>query len=77
MQVRVLAFATAATKLGWREMLAECSHRDSPRAVLASLAPGFDVTGMRVSVDLDYRSWDEPIGRKAQEIAVVPPVSGG
>jgi molybdopterin converting factor small subunit len=77
MKVRVLAFATAATKLGWRETLAECSPRDSPRTVLAALAPEFDVSGMRVSVDLDYRSWDEPIGRGAKELAVVPPVSGG
>ena len=30
----------------------------------------------RVAIDLEYRAWDEPIGN-AQEMAIIPPVSGG
>lgn len=77
MKIRVLAFATAATQLGWREMLAECKPGDSPRKVLAKLAPGFSVAGLRVALDCDYRPWDEPLGARVREMAIVPPVSGG
>ncbi len=77
MQIRLLAFATAADHLGWREMLAECSPQDTPRALFDRIAPGFPMESVRVAIDCDYRSWDEPIGLMAQELAVLPPVSGG
>ena len=31
----------------------------------------------RVAVDCEYCSWDDAIGPMAQELAVLPPVSGG
>ena len=77
MQVKLLAFASAAHALGWREMLAECAASDSPRAVFASVAPGFDPCCARAAVDCEYHSWDEPIGMAAQELAILPAVSGG
>jgi molybdopterin synthase sulfur carrier subunit len=76
MQLKILAFAQAQDQLGFRERVIECAAGDSPRAILAALAPGFDGAGMRVAVDLEYRDWDAPIG-DAAELALVPPVSGG
>ena len=77
MQIRLLAFASAAEKLGWREQRLECTAKDTPRKVLARVAPDFSVDKMRVSVDCEYCSWDTPLGARAKEVAVVPPVSGG
>ena len=77
MQVRVLAFAHAADSLGGRDLLAECEAHHSPREVVATLAPGFEPGSWRVAVDCEYRAWDEAVGALAQEIAIIPPVSGG
>ncbi len=77
MQVTVLAFANAADSLGFRELLADCMAHQSPREILCTLAPGFDPGAWRVAVDCEYDSWDEAIGATAQEIAIIPPVSGG
>jgi molybdopterin synthase sulfur carrier subunit len=76
-QVKLLAFAQAAAALGWREMLAECSPAETPRELFGRLAPGFAPDAARVAVDCEYCSWDDPIGPTAQEVAVIPPVSGG
>lgn len=76
-QVKVLAFASAAARLGWREMSVECSPDESPRTVIARIAPGFDVSPMCVAVDSEYFQWDDAIGPVAQELAILPPVSGG
>lgn len=76
MQVRLLAFAQARQQLGFAETLVECTEDQTPRGVLARLAPGFDPQGMRVAVDEEYQDWDQPIGQ-AREIALIPPVSGG
>ena len=77
MQIRVLAFAKAADVLGWRELLAECSPHQSPREIVAKMSPGFEPGCWRVALDCDYCSWDESIGAIAQELAIIPPVSGG
>ena len=74
---KAAAEASAAARLGWREMLVECSPDDSPRAVIARLAPGFDVSPMRAAVDSEYFQWDDAIGPVAKELAILPPVSGG
>lgn len=76
MQLKILAFAQAQDQLGFRECIVECAQTDSPRAILASLAPAFDGSGMRVAVDCEYHDWDAPIGAAA-ELALIPPVSGG
>ena len=76
-QVKLLAFATAADRLGWREMYVECSPDDSPRAILERHAPGFDFASARVAVDCEYMAWDDAVGPVVQEIAIIPPVSGG
>jgi molybdopterin synthase sulfur carrier subunit len=76
MQVNLLAFAQARDLLGWSERTVECAPEDTPRAVLARIAPGLSVEMMRVAVDQEYQGWDIPIGT-ASEIALIPPVSGG
>jgi molybdopterin converting factor small subunit len=77
MQIKLLAFATAAESLGWRELLAECSPHETPRSVFARIAPAFSAGTARVAVDCEYHSWDQALGEHARELAVLPPVSGG
>lgn len=72
----VLAFAQARDQLGWSERIVECESEETPRAVLARVAPELHVEAMRVAVDQEYHAWDAPIGA-AIEIALIPPVSGG
>lgn len=76
MQVTLLAFAQARDRLGFRERAVECAPAESARAVLARVAPDFDVTSLRVAVDGEYHDWDDAIG-EVREIALIPPVSGG
>ncbi|MEA3209009.1 MAG: hypothetical protein QOE70_2066 [Chthoniobacter sp.] len=76
MQVRLLAFAQTQDQLGFRERAVECAEEESPRTILARLAPGFEAAGLRVAVDGEYHEWDAPIGA-ASELALIPPVSGG
>ncbi len=76
MPVKFLAFAQARDQLGWSERVVECTPEETPRAVLARLAPELRVEAWRVAVDEEYHSWDTPLGT-AREIALIPPVSGG
>lgn len=76
MPVKLLAFAQAGDQLGFRERVIDCAPEETPRALLARLAPALDPAAMRVAVDCEYRDWDTPIGA-ASEIALIPPVSGG
>lgn len=76
MSVTLLAFAQAVDALGFREREIECSEAETPREILRRLAPAMDCKNLRVAVNQEYGSWDEPIG-KARELAIIPPVSGG
>ncbi|MEO6786546.1 MAG: MoaD/ThiS family protein [Chthoniobacteraceae bacterium] len=76
-QVKLLAFAQAADRLGWREMPVECAPNDTLRTIVGRVAPGFDFTSARVAVDCEYAAWDDAAGVLAQEVAILPPVSGG
>jgi len=76
-QIKLLAFAQSAIDLGWRETFAECEPTDTPRALFERIAPAFDPGTARVAIDCEYSSWDDAIGSVAQELAVLPPVSGG
>ena len=76
MQLRLLAFAQAHDLLGFRERVVECTPAETPRALLARLAPGANCAAMRVALDCEYADWDAPIGA-ARELALIPPVSGG
>ena len=76
MQVKLLAFAQAREQLGFDECVVTCQSDESPRAILARIAPELRVEAMRVAVDQEYHGWDAPLG-SASEIALIPPVSGG
>jgi molybdopterin synthase sulfur carrier subunit len=76
MQITLLAFAHAREHLGFAERVVECQPEESPRQILARIAPTLDVTTLRVAVALEYADWDAPIGA-ANEMALIPPVSGG
>ena len=75
--MKLLAFAQAAVQLGWRETLVDCAPTETPRELFNRLAPEFEPGAARVAVDCEYHSWDAAIGPVAQELAVIPPVSGG
>jgi molybdopterin synthase sulfur carrier subunit len=76
--IRLLLFAQARELLGFRERLVSVRPEETPREILERLSPGFfeKLFGVRVSLDLEYCSWDNPVG-EADEMAVLPPVSGG
>lgn len=76
MPLTVLAFAQARDQLGFHERAVECAPGDTPRAVLARIAPAAALGTMRVALDHEYADWDAPIGA-ARELAIIPPVSGG
>jgi molybdopterin converting factor small subunit len=76
MQIRLLAFAQTEQRAGFRERLIEYAPEETPRQLWRRAAPGVPPEGLRVAVDCEYHDWDEPIGR-AEEIALIPPVSGG
>ncbi len=77
--LKLLAFHTAATRLGFREREIEIKSGDTPRVLLARINPSaVSLAEMtRVAIDLEYSSWDGPIPDTAREIAIIPPVSGG
>ncbi len=76
--VRLLLFAQARELLGFRERSIRVHPEETPHQLLERISPGFfeKILGARVSLDLEYCSWDCPIG-EAEELAVIPPVSGG
>jgi molybdopterin converting factor small subunit len=76
MQIKVLAFAQAREQLGFGEQSVECAAEETPRAILRRIAPGFDVSPVRVAVNRRFADWDQPVGQ-AFELAVISPVSGG
>ena len=75
--VKLLAFAQAADRLGWRDMLVDCAPHETPREIIGRIAPGFDPGTVRVAVNCEYSTWDDAVGPFAQELALLPPVSGG
>ena len=76
MPVKFLAFAQTRDLLGFHEREIDCGPDETPRMILARLAPTLDPATVRVAVDGEYAGWDLPIGGAA-EIALIPPVSGG
>jgi molybdopterin converting factor small subunit len=77
MKVTLLAFATAAERLGWRSQEVNAEGQDTPRMLFARAKADFQPGVARVAVDCQYHDWDAPIGATAREIAIIPPVSGG
>ena len=76
MIVQLLAFAHLADQLGFRERDFVCSEGETARTLLLRVAPEIDLSRVRVAIDEEYRSWDEPL-QSGNIVALIPPVSGG
>ena len=77
--LKILAFAHARSAVGFAEQTVEVLPTDTPRMILTGVLGNRSESACkacRVAIDLEYRAWDEPIGN-AQEMAIIPPVSGG
>ena len=77
MKVTLLAFASAAQRLGWRSQEVEADPTATPLALFQHVNPDFAPGVARVAVDGNYHEWGTPIGAEAREVAIIPPVSGG
>ncbi len=76
MKLRILAFAHARDTFGFSEKTVECDSFRTPREVMSEVAPGISLDGLRAAVDCEFADWDRPLG-EAEEMALLPPVSGG
>ena len=77
MQAKVLAFGPIAEEMGGRERLVDILPNSSVRFLLEEL--GLDMwlsQGLMVSINGNKVSEDEPVC-DGDEIALLPPVSGG
>ena len=77
MQAKVLAFGPIAEEMGGREHLVDILPNSSVRFVLEEL--GLDMwlsQGLMVSINGNKVSEDEPVS-DGDEVALLPPVSGG
>ena len=77
MQAKVLAFGPIAEEMGGREHQVDILPNSSVRFVLEEL--GLDMwlsQGLMVSINGNKVSEDEPVS-DGDEIALLPPVSGG
>jgi molybdopterin converting factor small subunit len=77
MKVTLLAFASAAQRLGWRERQMEAEAEQTPLQLFQRADQSFDPGVARAAVNGSYHDWGAPIGTDAREIAILPPVSGG
>ena len=73
----LLAFASAAQRLGWREREIEADADITPLQLFQRADTDFSPGVARVAVNGAYHDWNAPIGKDAREVAIIPPVSGG
>lgn len=76
MELTVIAFAHAREAFGFSTCVVSAVPEDTPRTILARLAPGADFGPLAVALDSEYVAFDTPVG-SARELALIPPVSGG
>lgn len=74
--MKLLAFAKSREDFGFSEMEIEVEAEETPREIVARVAPRLDISGLRVALDCEFAEWDTPVG-DANEMAFLPPVSGG
>ncbi|WP_242522743.1 MoaD/ThiS family protein [Candidatus Methylacidiphilum infernorum] len=77
-KLKIVAFAQARSVLGFDEKVLSVGRSQSPREIVLAMEPLFfeKIPAARVALDCRYASWDQPI-EEAQEMAIIPPVSGG
>lgn len=76
MTITVLAFAQSRDLFGFSSQELAVEPNDTPRTLLQRLRPDADLAHLRVALDCDFASWDDPL-EGARELAIIPPVSGG
>jgi molybdopterin converting factor small subunit len=74
--MKILAFAAAREKAGFAELEIAADPAETPRGIVGRVAPQLPLANLRAAVDCEYWDWDKPIGA-AEELAIIPPVSGG
>ena len=77
MKITLLAFASAAQRLGWRTQDVDAEADSTPMQLFQRVNADFSPGVARVAVNGDYHDWNAAIGSDAREIAIIPPVSGG
>jgi molybdopterin converting factor small subunit len=77
MTVTLLAFASAAQRLGWRTLELPADPEITPLQLFQRAQGEFSPGVARVAVNGNYHDWNVPIGPDAREVAMIPPVSGG
>jgi len=75
-EITVIPFAQARDTFGFASRAVPCTPDDTPRQIVSRLWPAVEFAHLRVALDLEYATWDTPIGA-ARELAIIPPVSGG
>ena len=77
MKITLLAFASAAQRLGWRAQEVDAEAAATPLQLFQRINADFSPGVARVAVNGNYHDWNAAIGSDASEIAIIPPVSGG
>ena len=74
--MKVLAFSTAREIAGFAEVEIHVDPWDTPRTIVARVAPALAVGNLHAAVDYEHWECDRPVG-EATELVIFPPVSGG
>ncbi|TVS01982.1 MAG: MoaD/ThiS family protein [Cyanobium sp. PLM2.Bin73] len=77
-ELRVLLFAALRERAGWQERLLAAPAGATPAAVWRQLGlePNEPDASIRVAINQQFASWDSPL-RAGDELAFLPPISGG
>lgn len=76
-RAKLLAWAQAKTLLGFEEIEVDYDPNETPRDILRRHTPENKELGFcRIAVNQTIHDWDAAVG-SANEIAIIPPVSGG
>ena len=65
-QIKLLAFAHTAEQLGFKEHNFWFTPNETPRMLLARVAPSLLIVSLRVAIDCEYHDWDVPIWKIAR-----------
>jgi molybdopterin synthase sulfur carrier subunit len=76
--VWVRLFAALREAMGWSEQRVTVSDATTPLILWRQLAlePAEPPAGMRVAINQQFATWDEPL-QPGDELAFLPPISGG
>ena len=77
-KITVLAFSTAKSVLGFSEQVVEIKPDDTVATLLERISPDVrqHCKHARVALDQEFADWSELLAGH-QELAIIPPVSGG